>query len=89
MRPPLTGAGHIPIFAHKDPDCPFPLEQFNVVLRTVSLIMFQKYVLCIIDGYNNPDRVYQDMATLSNSQSCYSYFFICIRHAQIIVQSSV
>ena len=29
-----SGAGHIPVFAHKDPDCPSPLEQFNVVLRT-------------------------------------------------------
>ena len=34
MRSPLSGAGCIPVFVQKDPDCPSSLKQFNVVLRT-------------------------------------------------------
>ena len=39
MRPPLSGEGRIPDFKQKDPDCPYPLEQFNVALRTGVPIM--------------------------------------------------
>ena len=33
----IDRGGRIPVFDQKDPDYPFPLEQFNVVLRTVEL----------------------------------------------------
>ena len=43
--PSIDRGGHITVFVLKDPDCPSPVKQFNVVLRTDYDIWFKDIIM--------------------------------------------
>ena len=49
--PTIDRGGHITVFVLKDPDCPSPVKQFNVILRTVRSYYVE---ICIDRGGHVP-----------------------------------
>ena len=39
-EPPFITGGRIPVFVQKDPDCPSPLKQFNVVVWYYGIVYY-------------------------------------------------